>query len=128
MPVKPDKSISKDIWEQICFLADPTTKWVRELPRKENTACAIVRVTLEDGHLKWGSFIKHGGLDAPAREFIRFHLMETETPLLPSFESPFPIKPRPYPVHLWNDQVAKNKQEVIWLLEEAYYLAKDMGL
>ncbi len=94
-------TIAKEIEDQLMYLADPTTRWVKYFPHLKFEACAARRSCL----------VLHKGLSSKAIDFV-------ESVLDSDYDSIFQ----------WNDVFAQSKQEVIWVLEEALDIAEKEGI
>lgn len=104
-------SISKELENRLFYLADPKIVWRRGQPCKSGQACLVedfdpVRGVTVDGLTITAQFF----LD----RFVRYYAANDA--------DSFPTAVG------FNDQIAKSRQEVLWMLEEAIAEAKEQGV
>lgn len=105
--------ISEEIDRQICILSDPKVKWVQHEPyASSNQACAVIYY--------------------PKKNPLKVFILSKETmEWLSRFVELYVYGSKQvyeYSISRWNDYSAGSRQEVIWMLEEAYDQALWEGL
>lgn len=98
-------SVAEELWDQLVYLSDPSTDWVRGMPLTGYPqACLVAR----------------GGrhVVGPSAHRLLLDLTVVEGRGTRGHES----------AAWWNDHNAKSREQVIHVLEEAYWWAKEEGL